>query len=200
MDGKYIIPEDFVGLERKDIVSLDSIFMSCARIMATRSKDPSTQVGACIVGTDNRMLTMGYNGTPKGWKDSEFPWGKNYADIAKEFEKYGSVVHAEANAIANYKGMTGDLKDATIYVTLFPCSNCAKLLVQFGVKKVIYYSDMYKDTEDNRVAKRIFEYCGIEYQQFTPDEVKEIHVPLDDPNKEVKTLKRGNSRKRGPRK
>ena len=179
MNNKYIVPESFVGLERKDdVMDIEDIFMAYARIMSKRSKDPHTQVGACIVGEDRRILTCGYNGTPKGWKDSEFPWGKNYAEIAEEFEKYGSVVHAEANAIVNYKGYPKDLKDSTIYVTLFPCSNCAKLIVQYGIKKVVYYSDKYKDTTDNRIAKRIFEYCGVEYEQYS-SELERIEIPLD---------------------
>ena len=189
MDDRYIIPQVFIGQERQEILSLDDAFMSMALLMSKRSKDPNTQVGAIIVGTDNRVLTMGYNGTPKGWKDYEFPWGKDYAEIAKKYEKYGYVVHAEQNSLANYKGSKEDLEGATAYVTLFPCQNCAKLLVQYGIKRVVYYSDKYNGLDDNRIAKTIFEYCNVEYVQYKSNELSDIVLHLDE-EKDVDMIKK----------
>jgi len=196
MDGKYIVPDGFTGMQRNDVLDIDTIFMSMAVLMSAASKDPSTQVGAVIVNSENRVLTLGYNGTPIGWKDSEFTWGKDYADEAKEFEKYGSVVHAEVNAIRNYTGTHDNFKGSTAYVTLFPCEHCATILTQFGVKKIVYLSDKYKKTVGNRQAKRTFQYCGIEYVQFDPKKLIGLNVSLM-PDVGVDKIEKGNGRQRG---
>ena len=117
------------------IISWDDYFMGLAHLSAMRSKDPSTQVGACIVGDDNRILSIGYNGAPNGFHDDEFPWERTGEFLDT---KYPYVVHAEPNAILN---ATSDLTNATLYVTLFPCNECAKLIIQSGIKEVIYLSD-----------------------------------------------------------
>ena len=121
---------------RKDYINWDEYFMGIALLSAERSKDPKTQVGACIVSEDNRILSIGYNGFPNGLQDYEFPWNsiapENYPEIKKDWY----VVHSELNAILNYKGES--LKGTTLYVTLFPCNECAKAIIQSGIKKVIY--------------------------------------------------------------
>ena len=148
--------------------------MASALLTSLRSKDPNTQVGCCIVNEDNIILSEGYNGTPVGWEDMYFPWNREgrYEDT-----KYPYVVHSEANAITHCVGQGMSLKGSKIYVTLFPCNECAKLIAQSGIKKVIYLSDKYKDTESNMAAKRIFEMCGIYYEQFD-SKVKEVTLTL----------------------
>ena len=189
MKNENIIPEVFIGNERKDnILSIEDMCMACAKAVSMRSKDPSTQVGACIVGQDNRILSLGYNGAPNGWNDSEFPWGKDHAEIAKKYEKYSYVIHAEMNAIINYKGYLMGLEGSTIYVTLFPCSNCAKLIVQSGIKKVIYDSDKYKDSEDTKAAKILFDNCGVECVQYN-SELSKMEIPLEN-EKPIKMVRK----------
>ena len=112
--------------KRSDYISWDEYFMGIAELSALRSKDPSTQVGACIVSFDNKILSMGYNGFPKGCSDDIFPWTKIRAEHDPYNAKYVYVTHAELNAILNYRG--GSLEGAKIYVTLFPCNECARPL------------------------------------------------------------------------
>ena len=138
--------------------------MAMAEVIAKRSKDPSTQVGAVLVGDDNRILSLGYNGAPNGWDDKDFPWAKVHDD---ELElKYHYVIHAESNAIMNFDGILSRLRGARVYVTHFPCVSCAKQLAQVGVRKIFY-----KNTHDlggsvsTQAALRLFEACGIELQQ-----------------------------------
>ena len=126
--------------KRKDYISWDEYFMAIAKLSAKRSKDPNTQVGACIVSSDNRILSIGYNGAPNGYNDDNFPWDREGNPLDT---KYLYVVHAERNAILNYRGSRKDLEDAKIYVDLFPCNECAKLIIQSGIKEVIYLSDKY---------------------------------------------------------
>ncbi len=135
--------------ERTDVISWDEFFMRVAVAASLRSKDPNTQVGACIAGTDNRILSVGYNGTPRGLAD----------------DKHSYVIHAEANAVLNYRGSLRDMDGATVYVTLFPCNECAKFLVQVGIGEVVYLSDKYDGTEANRVAKSVLDRCGVSYRQ-----------------------------------
>ena len=109
--------------------------MGVARLSSMRSKDPNTQVGSCIVGGDNRILSIGYNGAPNGYEDKKFPW-ERVGDMQNT--KYAYVCHSEMNAILNYRGSRKDLENARIYVDLFPCNECAKLIIQAGIKEVLY--------------------------------------------------------------
>lgn len=152
------------------ILSWDEYFMAIAFISTKRSKDPNTQVGACIVDENNRILSIGYNGAPNGFSDKEFPW-ERVGDFLNT--KYAYVVHAERNAILNYKGNNKDFNNAKIYVTEFPCNECAKELVQTGIKEVIYLSDKYHDSESNIASRLILDKCGIKYRQMQfSDEIK----------------------------
>ena len=141
-------------------ISWNEYFMGVAVLSAKRSKDPSTQVGACVVNQDKRIIGIGYNGFPMGCSDQEYPWGKsaNYLD-----SKYPYVVHAEPNAILN---CTSSLKDATLYVTLFPCNECAKLIIQSGIKHVVYGNDKYHDQESFIASRRMFDSAGVTYEKM----------------------------------
>ena len=160
-----------INKQRKDYLSWDEYFMAIARLSAMRSKDPSTQVGACIVGLDNRILSIGYNGAPNGFEDKKFPWDRQ-GDMLNT--KYAYVCHAEMNAILNYRGSRKDLESAKIYVDLFPCNECAKLIIQSGIKEVIYLSDKYAHTDGTIASKRLFDTCGVKYKQvkITDKEIK----------------------------
>jgi dCMP deaminase len=146
--------------KRLDYISWDEYFMGVAILSSKRSKDPSTQVGACIVNKDKKIVGIGYNGFPHGIEDDKFPWGKegNYVDT-----KYPYVVHAEPNAILN---STTSLVDCTIYVTLFPCCECAKLIIQSGIKEIVYISDKNAHEDSTIASKRLFEASGIKLRQF----------------------------------
>ncbi len=149
-------------MKRTDYISWDEYFMGIAMLAARRSKDPNTQVGACIVSKDNIIISTGYNGMPKGCSDDEFPWERT-----GEQTKYAYVVHAELNAILNANGR--DLRDSRIYVALFPCNECAKAIIQSGVKEVYYLSDKYKDTMGNLASKRMLDAAGVKYIQLHTD-------------------------------
>lgn len=146
--------------------------MAIAKLSAMRSKDPNTQVGACVVGSDSRILSIGYNGAPNCFEDSEFPWGREGEYLET---KYPYVVHAERNAILNYRGNRKDMKDAKIYVDLFPCNECAKEIIQVGIKEVIYLSDKYAHTDETKASKRLFDRCGVKYRELD----KQSRVALD---------------------
>lgn len=147
--------------QRKDYLSWDDFFMGVAELAAKRSKDPSTQVGACIVSKDNRILSVGYNGTPNGFDDKYFPWDREGDELET---KYLYVVHAERNAILNYRGISRDLEGAKIYVDLFPCNECAKEIIQAGIKEVYYLDDKYAHTNGVIASKRLFDACGVTYK------------------------------------
>ncbi len=163
------------GLKREDYLSWDEYFMAIAKLSAMRSKDPSTQVGACVVGDDNRILSVGYNGAPNGFKDDEFPWARE--GDPKE-TKYFHVCHAEMNCILNYRGSRKELENARIYVDLFPCNECAKIIIQSGIKEVVYLSDKYADTDSVIVSKRLFDTCGVKYRHLDTDAHPEITINL----------------------
>ena len=147
--------------KRDDYISWDEYFMGIALLSSYRSKDPNTQVGACIVNRENKIMSVGYNGFPMGCDDDEFPWDR----IGDEFDtKYPYVCHAELNAILNSGGR--NLKDSKIYVALFPCNECAKAIIQSGIKEVIYISDKYKDSVNNRVSRRMFDAAGVKYKKL----------------------------------
>lgn len=152
-------------MKRSDYISWDTYFMGVAKLSALRSKDPSTQVGACIVNEDKRIVGIGYNGLPKGLDDSLFSWEKegNFLDT-----KYPYVVHAEANAILN---STQNLKGSTIYVTLFPCNECMKLIAQSGIKEIVYVSNKDEGKDFNVASFNIMKAAGLKYRQMTMEEI-----------------------------
>ncbi len=164
------------SVKRKDYLSWEEYFMGIAKLSAMRSKDPSTQVGACIVGHDNRILSIGYNGAPNGFDDKKFPWDRE-GDMLNT--KYAYVCHGEMNAILNYRGSRKDLENAKIYVDLFPCNECAKLVIQNGIKEIVYLSDKYKDTEGNIASKIMFDECGVRYTEFPKEKRKTLTLNLE---------------------
>ena len=150
-----------MGDKRQDYISWDEYFMSVAMLAGMRSKDPSSQVGACIVSEDNKILSMGYNGFPKGCSDDEFPWAREGNELST---KYFYVVHSELNAILNYRG--GSLQGAKLYVTLFPCNECAKAIIQAGIKTIVYDQDKYHDTPAVIASKRMMDAAGVRYYRY----------------------------------
>ena len=149
--------------KRNDYISWDEYFMGIALLSARRSKDPSTQVGACIVNNRNKIMSVGYNGFPLGCSDDDFPWERS----GDEFDtKYPYVCHAELNAILNSGG--SNLEGSKIYVALFPCNECAKAIIQSGIKEVYYLSDKYAETVGVRASKRMFDSAGVKYTQLKP--------------------------------
>ena len=157
--------------QRKDYLSWEEYFMGLALLSAQRSKDPNTQVGAAIV-KNNHILSIGYNGAPNGFEDNVFPWARSGETLNT---KYPFVCHAELNAISNFPGNKQDLVGATLYVTLFPCNECAKLVIQNGIKRVVYLEDKYKDSEGVKAAKIMFKTCGVEFEQYGIKDDKKEH-------------------------
>lgn len=149
--------------KRNGYISWDEYFMGVALLAAERSKDPNTRVGACIVDRQRRILSTGYNGFPQGCSDDEFPWNR---DASLGETKYNFVVHAELNAILNTRGKS--LADSILYVALFPCNECAKAIIQAGVREVIYLSDKYKGTESTEASRRMMTAAGIKLTKFKP--------------------------------
>ena len=148
--------------KRQDYITWDEYFMGVAYLSAKRSKDPNTQVGSCIVSSDHKILSMGYNGLPRGCSDDMFPWSREGQPL---MTKYPFVTHSELNAILNYRG--GSLEGATIYVTLFPCNECAKAIIQAGIRTVVYDSDKYAGSDATVASKRMFDATGVRYYQYT---------------------------------
>ena len=142
-------------MKRTDYISWDEYFMGIAMLAARRSKDPNTQVGACIVSPNNIIISTGYNGMPVGCSDDEYPWDREGPET-----KYHYVVHAELNAILNANGR--DLRGSKLYVALFPCNECAKAIIQSGVKTVYYLSDKYANTPSTQASKRMLKSGGVE--------------------------------------
>lgn len=155
--------EKEINKQRRDYLNWDQYFMGIAKLSALRSKDPNTQVGACIVGDDNRILSIGYNGTPNGYKDGAFPWDREGSPLET---KYLYVCHAEMNAVLNYRGNRKELENAKIYVDLFPCNECAKIIIQAGIKEVVYLCDKYANTDSVIASKKLFDTCGVKYRQI----------------------------------
>ena len=152
--------------KRRDYISWDEYFMGVADLSGRRSKDPNTQVGACIVSQDNKIMSMGYNGFPKGCSDDEFPWGKEAETTDPYSAKYLYVTHRELNAILNYRG--GSLEGSKLYVTLFPCNECAKAIIQAGIRTIVYESDKYANDASTRASKRMLNAAGVRYYQYNP--------------------------------
>ena len=157
--------------KRNDYIGWDAYFMGVAELSAKRSKDPNTQVGACIVSKDKKILSVGYNGAPNGYDDEILPWDREGSFIDT---KYAYVCHAELNAILNNKG--SNLEGSTLYVDLFPCNECAKAIIQCGIKEIVYKSDKYKGSDNNLVSRKLLDECNIKYRKYE----KENHlVELD---------------------
>lgn len=148
-------------MKREDYLKWDEYFMGIAILSSQRSKDPSTGVGACIVDSNNRILSLGYNGMPFGCSDDEYPWDREGDPLET---KYIYVCHAELNAILNYNG--GSLKGARIYTTLFPCNECTKSIIQKGIAEVIYLSDKYAETDSVKASKRMMNSAGVIYRPY----------------------------------
>jgi dCMP deaminase len=160
-------------MKRNDYISWDEYFMGLALLSAKRSKDPGTQVGACIVSKSNRVLSVGYNGFAFGCSDDEFSWNRT-GDFLET--KYPYVVHAELNAILNNRGAS--LEGSKLYVALFPCNECAKAIIQCGIKEIIYLSDKYANTDEVKASKRMLVAAGIKLTQLTPA-VNKIEISFD---------------------
>ena len=148
---------------RENYIDWDSYFMGIALLSSMRSKDPNTQVGACIVNEDKRIVGVGYNGLPKGCEDTDFPWEREGEFLET---KYPYVCHAGLNAILN---SIKSLKDCIIYVALFPCNECSKAIIQSGIKEIVYLSDKYDGTDTNRASKKMLDSAGVKYRKFTPN-------------------------------
>jgi dCMP deaminase len=150
-------------MKRDDYISWDEFFMSVAMIASMRSKDPSTQVGACLVDQDNKIIGVGYNGFPNGCSDDVLPWNRD-GDFLNS--KYAYIAHAENNAIHN---SYGNKKNSKIYVTLFPCNKCAIDVIQSGIKEIIYLSDKYHDEDFTIAARKMLDLAGVTYRKFESD-------------------------------
>ena len=160
-------------MKRDGYISWDEYFMGVAKLAAMRSKDPNTQVGSCIVSEDTNILSMGYNGFPKGCSDDDFPWEKT--DTTPDHNKYLYSTHSELNAILNYRG--GSLEGTKLYVSLFPCNECAKAIIQAGIKTVVYDCDKYKGIPTNIAAKKMFEAAGVTCVPYSRTG-RQVHMEL----------------------
>ena len=147
--------------KRTDYLSWDEYFMGVAMLSGMRSKDPNTQVGCCIVSQDNKILSMGYNGLPMGCSDDEFPWARDGEPLVT---KYLYVTHSELNAILNYRG--GSLEGAKLYVSLFPCNECAKAIIQAGIRRLVYDSDKYNGTPSTIASRKMLSAAGVDIQKY----------------------------------
>jgi len=147
--------------KRENYINWDEYFMGIALLSGERSKDPNSQVGACIVSQDNKILSIGYNGFPIGCSDDEISWERE-GEFAET--KYPYVCHAELNAILNYTGAT--LKGSKIYVGLFPCNECAKAIIQSGIREIIYMNDKYAETDSVKVSKKMLDMSNVIYRKY----------------------------------
>jgi len=154
--------QKMVSTKRAGYLTWDEYFMGIAIMSGMRSKDPNSQVGCCIVSEDNKILSMGYNGFPKGCPDDDFPWAREGAFLDT---KYPYVTHSELNAILNYRG--GSLEGSKLYVSLFPCNECAKAIIQAGIRTVVYDDDKYRDTDAMIASRRLFDAAGVRYYQYS---------------------------------
>ncbi|MBO5448034.1 MAG: dCMP deaminase family protein [Ruminococcus sp.] len=150
-------------MKRQNYISWDEYFMGISLLSAQRSKDSNTQVGACIVSEENKILSVGYNGMPTGCADDDMPWDRDGAFLDT---KYPFVCHAELNAILNRS--SGSLKNARIYVSLFPCNECAKAIIQSGIKEVVYWENKYADTDATKASMKMFGLAGVKLRQYIP--------------------------------
>ncbi|XP_052078735.1 deoxycytidylate deaminase-like [Mytilus californianus] len=164
--------------KRSGYLELDEYFMALCFVSAQRSEDPKTQVGACIVNQDKRIVGMGYNGMPDGRSDTEFPWTKG--DTAED-DKHLYVCHAELNAITNK--IQADIQNCRLFVILFPCNECAKLIVQSGIKEVVYYESKTADLsrKDEKATSKMFEHAGIKVLKYDPKRKTELRIGKEEP-------------------
>ena len=158
--------------QRNDYISWDEYFMGIALLTAMRSKDPNSQVGACIVSPENKILSLGYNGMPIGCDDDAMPWDREGAPLET---KYMYVCHAELNAILN--SAHNNLKGARIYVTMAPCNECAKAIIQSGICEVVYREDKYPDSDSSKASQLMFRACGVKVTQYRPTG-RDVHFTL----------------------
>lgn len=175
-----------IQMARKERLTYDELFMSMAVLTSMRSADPNTQVGAAIVSAPehgNRVLSLGYNGMPQVSGDDRehisenaFPWGTSEDPLE---DKHNFVLHAEQNALASYHGEHQYLRGSRLYVTLFPCSVCARLVAQNGIREVIYLDDKYHDTADAAVSRKILDTCGVTTRRFLPDRDDHKHLSIN---------------------
>ncbi len=150
--------------KRTDYLSWDEYFMAVALLSGQRSKDPNTQVGACVADSANKIIGVGYNGFPWGCSDDDLPWNRK-GDYLNT--KYPYVCHAELNAVLN--STSRDLADCRIYVALFPCNECTKVIIQSGIREIVYLSDKYKDTDSVKASKMMLDKSGVRYRRFKPE-------------------------------
>lgn len=148
-------------MKRQDYISWDEYFMALAILSGERSKDPNSQVGACIVDENNKIVSLGYNGAPIGYDDDKDMTWERDGDFLDT--KYAYVVHSEMNAILN---ANKSVKGCKLYVTLFPCNECAKVIIQSGIKEIVYSSDKYKDTPGNIASRKMLDACGVKYRKY----------------------------------
>lgn len=148
--------------KREDYLDWDETFMLMSKLIAQRSKDPNTQTGACIVDDNNVIVGLGYNGFPRGCNDDKLPWCRK-GDLLEA--KYAFVVHAEANAIMN---ANVSVKNCRLYCYLFPCNECAKNIIQKGIKEVIYESDKYKDVDIFKASRKMLKMTGVKLRKYSP--------------------------------
>lgn len=165
--------------KRADYLTWDEYFVGIMKLSSLRSKDPNTQVGACIVSPDNRILSVGYNGAPNGFPDDDFPWGR---EGDKLDTKYPYVCHGELNAILNFRGNMRELQGAKLYVHYFPCNECAKAVIQSGIKEVIYSHryDHDNHAEEMEASIRMFNKCGVKFRQFVATNHQALTLKLED--------------------
>ena len=184
----YDIPKEYLGKERnkEDCTTKEMEYMLSAILWSKRSKDPSTQVGVAIVDKEGKIISGGCNNPPDQW-EGEFPYK---TDVKEEYHKYSYIIHAEMRGIFNYNGPKKDLEGATAYVTLFPCKECAKLLVTSGIKKVVYLHDTRQNSPDNFISKVLFNKCGVEYKEFDKTLLEGIELDINSKNeKEIAKIK-----------
>ncbi len=160
-------------MKRSDYLTWDQYFIGVAKLSAMRSKDPHTQVGCCIVSSSNRIVSLGYNGMPFGCSDDQFSWDRQNSNSLET--KYWYVCHSELNAILNANGR--DLYNCSLYVTHFPCNECAKAIIQSGIKKIIYESNPYPDTDSTKASEKMFKAAEVKIVKYIPTN-KEIKITI----------------------
>lgn len=157
--------------KRENYISWDEYFMSVAVLSSMRSKDPNTQVGACIVNSEKKIVGTGYNGFPIGCSDETFPWARVGAPLET---KYPYVCHAELNAILN--SISRDLRGCILYVVMFPCNECAKAIIQSGIREVVYQINKYPEADNVKASTRMLKEAGVKVRQFVKNEKLEINI------------------------
>ena len=163
---KLSIPNEYLGNYRKEVLSVDDASMLCALLQSKMSHDPSTQVGACLVDERGVILSTGYNRPTLSWNINSFPWERNVSEIGEENTKYPYICHAELNCLCGINVSRDVLSRSTLYVTLFPCKECAKVIIQSGIKRIVYLDDFYAHLLETRCSKLLLEKSGIECISF----------------------------------